>query len=49
VQDGRQRRLDVALLIGVVDAQDVVAVVLAREQPVEQRRPDAADVQEPRR
>ena len=48
VEDRRQRRLDVALLVGVVDAQDELAAVPAREQPVEQRRAHAADVQEAR-
>ena len=35
----------VALLVGVVDAQDELAAVLAGEQPVEQGGADAADVQ----
>ena len=46
VEDRRERRLDVALLIGVVDAQHELAAVAPREQPVEQRRAHAADVQE---
>ena len=45
MQDRRQRRLDVALLIGVVDAQHELPAVPPREQPVEQRRAHAADVQ----
>ena len=31
--------------VGVLDAQEVTAAVLAGEQPVEQRRPRSADVQ----
>ena len=45
VQDRLQRLGHVALLVGVVDAQDELAAVLAGEQPVEQGRADAADVQ----
>ena len=45
VQNRPQRRLDVALAVGVVDAQDELPPVPAREQPVEQRRADPADVQ----
>src|SRR3982750_4494240 len=45
VEDGLQRLGDVALLVGVVDAQDELAAVLAGEQPVEKGRADAADVQ----
>src|SRR5215472_3333688 len=46
MQDGRERGLEVALLIGVVDAQEVAAAVPARKQPVEQRRAHAPDVEE---
>ena len=42
---GPQRFGLVAALVGVVDAEDELAAVLAGEQPVEQRRADAADVQ----
>ena len=35
----------VAGLVGVLDAQDKLAAVVPREQPVEQRRPRPADVQ----
>src|SRR5205807_10379580 len=45
VQDGSQRFLDVALGVGVVDAKQELPAVLASEQPVEQGRPHAADVQ----
>src|SRR5687767_4690862 len=45
VQDWRERGLDVALLVGVVDAQEVVARVAAREQPVEEGRAHATDVE----
>ena len=45
VEDGLQGLGHVALLVGVVDAQDELAAVLAGEQPVEQGRADAADVQ----
>ena len=45
VQDRRERLLDVPLLVGVVDAQDELAALPFGEQPVEQRRPHAADVQ----
>src|SRR4029453_448301 len=41
-----QRRLDVALLVGVVDAQHVLAAVAPRVEPVEQRGAHAADVKE---
>src|SRR2546430_7572819 len=36
VQDGRERRLDVALLVGVVDAQQVLPAVPPREQRSEE-------------
>ena len=46
VEDRLQRRLGhVPLLVGVVDAEDELPAVLAGEQPVEQGRADAADVQ----
>ena len=35
-----------ARLVGILDAQQELAAVVAREQPVEQRRARAADVQE---
>ena len=37
----------VALLVGVLNAQDERATVLAHEEPVEQRGPRAADVEVP--
>src|SRR5581483_10442311 len=49
VQDRRERGVDVALLIGVVDAEQVFAAVAPREQPVEERRAHAADVEKPGR
>src|SRR6187549_366450 len=45
VEDRLQRLGDVALLIGIVDAQQELPAALAREQPIEQRRPDTPDVQ----
>ena len=45
VQDRLQRLGDVALLIGVVDAQDKLAAVLAGEEPVEKGCADAANVE----
>ena len=45
VEDRLQRLGAVALGVGVVDAQDELAAVPAREQPVEQGGADAADVQ----
>src|SRR5262249_25559040 len=44
VEDRLERLGDIPLLVGVVDAQDELAAVLAGEEPVEQRRADAADV-----
>ncbi len=50
VEDPLDGVLDVPLLVGVVDPQDeLAAAVVSRQQPVEQGRPDPADVQEPRR
>jgi hypothetical protein len=49
VQNGRERRLDVSLLIGVVDPQQELPAMPPREQPIEQRRPHAADVKIPGR
>src|SRR5581483_6596734 len=45
VEDRLQRGRVIAVFVGVVDAQDELAAVLAREQPVEQRRALPADVQ----
>ena len=45
VQDRLQRLLQIALLVRVVDPEDVLAAVVAGEEPVEQRRPDTADVE----
>ena len=45
VENRPQRRRDVAPPVGVVDAQDEPPPVTAREQPVEQRRADAAYVE----
>jgi hypothetical protein len=46
VQNRGQRRLDIPLLIGVVDPQEKLPAVLPGEEPVEERRANAADVQE---
>ena len=45
VEDRLQRLLDVPLLVGVVDPQNELAAMLPGEQPIEQRGPDAANVQ----
>src|SRR5204863_7816245 len=45
VEDRLQGLRHVALLVGVVDAEDELAVLLPGEQPVEQGRADPADVQ----
>ena len=45
VQDGGQCRLDVPLGVGVVDAQQKLSAMPPGEQPIEQGRADAADVQ----
>ena len=45
VEDRLQGLLEVALPVGVVDAQDELPAVPPREQPVEQGGPHAADVQ----
>ena len=45
VEDRVDRRLRGALAVGVLDAQQVAAAMVAGEQPVEQRRPRAADVE----
>jgi hypothetical protein len=37
------------LLVGIVDPQQKLAAVPPREKPIEERRPDAADVQVTRR
>jgi hypothetical protein len=44
VQDRRERFGNVALLIGIVNAQDELAAVPARIKPVEKSGPDTADV-----
>ena len=45
VQNGLQGRRHVALLVGIVDPQHEMAAVLAGEEPIEQRRAHAANVQ----
>ena len=45
VQDRGQRRLDIPLLIGVVDPQQELPAMPPGKQPTEQRRAHAADVQ----
>jgi competence protein ComEC len=45
VEDRVDRRLGRARAIGILDAQQELAAVMAREQPVEQRRARAADMQ----
>ena len=45
VEDRVDRTLGRALPVGVLDAQQVAAAMVPGEQPVEQRRPRAADVQ----
>src|SRR5690606_31840354 len=44
VQDGREGLVDVPLAVRVVDPQDELPAIVPRPQPVEQRRPHAADV-----
>ena len=44
VQDGRQCGVDIPLLVGVVDAEDELAAVVPRPEPVEQGGAHAADV-----
>ena len=46
VEDGLQRPLHYARLIGVLDAHDERAAAVPGEQPVEQGGPDVADVGE---
>ena len=46
VEDRGDRGLGRAGAVGVLDAQEERAAVMAREQPVEERRAGAADVQE---
>ena len=46
VEDRVDRRLGRARLVGVLDPQQVLAAVVAGEQPVEQRGARAADMQE---
>ena len=45
VEDRRQRVGEVPLRVGVVDPQDELPAVVAREEPVEERRAHPADVQ----
>ena len=45
VEDGVDRLLGGARLVGVLDAQEELAAVMPREQPVEERRPRPADMQ----
>ena len=45
VQDRRERFVDVSLRVGVVDPQNELPALPFGEQPIEQRRPHAADVQ----
>ena len=47
VEDDAQALRGASLLIGVLDAQHEHAARLARPEPVEERRPDAADVEIP--
>ena len=49
VMDRRDRFFGGPAAVGVLDAQQETATVTAREQPVEQRRPRAADVEKPGR
>ena len=49
VQDRRQGRFDVALLVGIVDPQLKLPAVPPGEEPIEERRADAADMQIARR
>ena len=46
VEDRLDRRLGRAGAVGILDPQQIFAAVMAREQPVEQGRARAADVQE---
>src|SRR5713226_1379231 len=46
VQDGRDGRFGRSLPIGVLDTQQHLAAVLARIEPVEQRRAGSPDVEE---
>ena len=45
MEDRLKRRGDVSFGVGIVDAEDELPAVLARKQPIEQRRADAANVQ----
>ncbi len=45
VQNGLQRLLDIPPLVRVVDPQQELTAVVPGEQPVEEGRADAADVQ----
>ena len=49
VENGIERRLGIAIDIGVVDAQDHRAVVAARIEPVENERPGASNMKVTRR
>ena len=45
MQNRRERFVDVALGVGVVDPQDELAALPFGKQPIEERGPHAADVQ----
>ena len=45
VEDWLECRFDVSLLIGVIDPQDELSLVMASEQPVEQSSANAADME----
>ena len=45
VQDGLNRFVHVSLSVGVIDAKDEMAARLSGQEPIEQSRADAADVQ----
>ena len=47
--DLRRRLGDLARGVRVLDPEQALTTVAAREEPVEEERPDAADVEEPRR
>src|ERR1019366_5943425 len=45
IEDGIERSLRIALDVGIVDAQDHRAAVMARVEPVEDERARAADME----
>ena len=49
VKDRLERSLDVALAVGIVNPHYELTPVVPREEPVEERRPNTADVQIARR